>query len=129
MFAQAMNHLDRAAMLFVVVLAAMPILSIAARAKYARVRDTPGIVEQHEPESASQHDERFVLAWLQMAVRPDVGIRLDGVQKPLCRMRRGVVKIEVLPPPRIGARCLGQFFKRLASEENRTIAQCALVHM
>jgi len=34
MFAQAMNHLDRAAMTFVVVLAAMPILSIAARAAF-----------------------------------------------------------------------------------------------
>lgn len=34
MFAQAMNHLDRAAMLFVVVLAATPILSIAARAAF-----------------------------------------------------------------------------------------------
>lgn len=32
MFANAMNHLDRFAMSFVVVLAAMPILSIAARA-------------------------------------------------------------------------------------------------
>ncbi len=34
MFANAMNHLDRAAMLFVVVLAAMPILSLVARAAF-----------------------------------------------------------------------------------------------
>ena len=34
MFAKAMNHLDHAAMLFVVVLAAMPMLSIAARAAF-----------------------------------------------------------------------------------------------
>lgn len=34
MFAQAMNQLDRLAMTFVVVLAATPILSIAARAAF-----------------------------------------------------------------------------------------------
>lgn len=34
MSANLMNQLDRAAMLFVVVLAAMPILSIAARAAF-----------------------------------------------------------------------------------------------
>lgn len=34
MFANAMNHLDRAAMLFVVVLAAMPMLSLVARAAF-----------------------------------------------------------------------------------------------
>jgi len=34
MFAQAMNYLDRAAMTFIVVLAAAPILSIAARAAF-----------------------------------------------------------------------------------------------
>ena len=34
MFTNVMNQLDRAAMTFVVVLAAMPILSIAARAAF-----------------------------------------------------------------------------------------------
>jgi hypothetical protein len=34
MFAQAMNHLDRAAMVFVVVLAATPVLSLVARAAF-----------------------------------------------------------------------------------------------
>jgi hypothetical protein len=34
MSANVMNQLDRAAMMFVVVLAAMPILSIAARAAF-----------------------------------------------------------------------------------------------
>ncbi len=34
MFANVMNQIDRAAMAFVVVLAAMPILSIAARAAF-----------------------------------------------------------------------------------------------
>jgi len=34
MFAQAMTHLDRAAMTFVIVLAATPILSLVARAAF-----------------------------------------------------------------------------------------------
>jgi hypothetical protein len=34
MFAQAMNRLDRAAMTFVILLAATPILSIVARAAF-----------------------------------------------------------------------------------------------
>ncbi len=59
----------------------------------------PSAVEDDGPELSAQQDEGFVLGGIRMAVGLDIGVRAQGVEKPLAGIVVRGVQIEILAPP------------------------------
>jgi len=63
----------------------------------------PGIVEEHDTETAAHDDERLVFARIEMAVRLNIGAGFDCVQQAVGQVGFRV-KVVVFAAPRAAAR-------------------------
>ena len=91
-----------------------------ARCKAMRLDDQAVVGKYHNAQLPPQNDHRLVFLDVEMAVRRDVRVRLDGVEQTMRQRRVTRVKIVMLAPADIGTSFGRYRVKQVSIDQNDT---------